>query len=152
MSTTTRLQTLILPMKVLNGHMHHLATQMTTVAAFPTLSAAFLCMWAAMLQPLLAHLLLFLCLAALVSRCFPPHSSQLLTMYSPLSVYLTMVRFMLMLPQTICMTTGQRCAPLNMTFRQTLLLVAFVTIIAEMMRISCETARARQREADMRTR
>ena len=57
--------------------------------------AASLRLWAALLQPLLAHLLLFLCYAALASSLralsLLPLASLLLVMAVPISSYLTIV-------------------------------------------------------------
>ena len=67
MSTTSLLTLLSLPLTVLKGHLPPFPSQLSDEAAPPPVLAASLCLWAALLQPLLAHLPFPFCLTALAS-------------------------------------------------------------------------------------
>ena len=95
MITTFLLTLLSLPLTRLKGHLPHHPSQLSAEAAPQHVLAASLCLWAALLQPLLAHLLLFLYYAALASSLpalsLLPLSPLLLVMAVPISSYLAIV-------------------------------------------------------------
>ena len=70
MITTSLLTLLSLPLAVFQGHLPPFPSQLSAEVAPPPVMAASLCLWAALLQPILAHLPFLLCSAALASS-FP---------------------------------------------------------------------------------